>query len=337
MWLLLSIITARAIIGSSDAETMDSVQQKFADTNKDVNSVGLFGMNLDERKEYDLQKSINKRFVEGSNMLYVLKNSKILPAVSWLYLPTNKRNLRSSELDFSEETKNPFFSRWDGKRISSFRSKNQRSTRMPFNSWGGKRAHGYSDDKANFLIMRGSKSFSDKNAHKNFVEYAKRLPNFGRRTPFYSWGGKRNDNTGIDINKNINNIPDEEIEFYLPKDDAMEYTILDENEKRAAQMKTSRSRIGFNSWGGKRNDIKEFLLPLNNESLNFENVIDKNINSTDQLSEEKPINKKSRKQGFNPWGGKRSINEEFVIIPNNYDLHDNDPAKEKQDFFPWDG
>lgn len=113
--------------------------------------------------------------------------------------------------------KNPFFSRWDGKRISSFRSKNQRSTRMPFNSWGGKRAHGYLDDKASFLMMRGSKSFSDKDAHKNFVEYAKRLSNFGRRTPFYSWGGKRNVNTGFDINKYINTIPEEETEFYLPK------------------------------------------------------------------------------------------------------------------------
>lgn len=50
MWLLLLIITARAIIGSPDAETMDSVQQKFGDA-----------------------------------------NSEILPVVSWLYLPTNKR------------------------------------------------------------------------------------------------------------------------------------------------------------------------------------------------------------------------------------------------------
>lgn len=50
MWLLLSIITARAIIGSPDAETMDSMQQKFGDTNKDINSVGLFAMNPDERK-----------------------------------------------------------------------------------------------------------------------------------------------------------------------------------------------------------------------------------------------------------------------------------------------
>ncbi|KAL2722245.1 hypothetical protein V1478_009108 [Vespula squamosa] len=335
MWLLLSIITARAIIGSPDAESMDSVQQKFEDTNKDINSVGLFAMNPDERKEYDFQKSINKRFVEGSNLWYVLKNNEILPA--WLYLPTNKRSLRSSELDFSEETKNPFFSRWDGKRISSFRSKNQRSTRMPFNSWGGKR--GYLDDKASFLIMRGSKSFSDKDAHKNFVEYAKRLSNFGRRTPFYSWGGKRNINTGFDINKYINTIPEEETEFYLPKDDATEDAILDGNEKRAAQMKTSRSRIGFNSWGGKRNDIKEFQLPLNNESLRFEDNIDKNMNSTDQLliPEKKDTNKNHQKSHFEPWGGKRSINEDFMIIPNNYDLHDNNPAKQQQVFFPWGG
>lgn len=96
---------------------------------------------------------------------------------------------------------------------------------MPFNSWGGKRAHGYLDDKASFLIMRGSKSFSDKNAHKNFVEYAKRLPNFGRRTPFYSWGGKRSVNTGFDINKKINNIPNEETEFYLLKGIYMFYYI----------------------------------------------------------------------------------------------------------------
>lgn len=50
MWLLLLIITARAIIGSPDAETMDSVQQKFGDTNKDINSVELFAMNPDEIK-----------------------------------------------------------------------------------------------------------------------------------------------------------------------------------------------------------------------------------------------------------------------------------------------
>lgn len=104
-------------------------------------------------------------------------------------------------------------------------------------------------------------------------------------------------------------------------------------------MKTSRSRIGFNSWGGKRNDIKEFQLPLNNESLRFEDEIDESTNSTDQLliPEKKDTNKNSRKSHFEPWGGKRSINEEFMIIPNNYDLHDNDPAKEQQVFFPWGG
>lgn len=114
---------------------------------------------------------------------------------------------------------------------------------------------------------------------------------------------------------------------------------MDGNEKRAAQMKTSRSRIGFNSWGGKRNDIKEFQLPLNNESLSFEDIIDKNINPTDQLSilEKKAINKYSGRFPFEPWGGKRSTNAEFVIIPNNYDLHNNDPAKELQVFFPWGG
>ncbi|KAI4501110.1 hypothetical protein M0802_003913 [Mischocyttarus mexicanus] len=329
MRLLFLIITADAIIGSPNVENTNSVQQTLEDINKDINSEGLLRMSLNSEKDNDFQMGINKRFVEGSksNFWYVLKNSEILPAIPLHYLPTNKRSLKSNEL---EEMKNPFFSRCDGKRVNYFRSsKNERPIRMPFNSWGGKRGH--SDDPDNISIMRGSKSFSDKDAQKSFYEYVKRLPNFGRRTPFYSWGGKRNINIDSDLNKNVDTTSEEKNELYLPNDDTTEDTILDEidDEKRAALMKTSKSRIGFNSWGGKRKDMKEIHLPLTNESMNFEDLDDRNISPTDQLQilEKKAINEYSKRFYFQPWGGKRY----------NYDLHDNDPAKKRKVFFPWGG
>ncbi|XP_043494302.1 uncharacterized protein LOC122519114 [Polistes fuscatus] len=339
MWLLLLIIMADAIIGTPNVENTDLIQQTLEDFNKDINSAELLHMSFNNEKDNDIQKGINKRFVEGSksNFWYVLKNSEIQPTISLLYLPTNKRSLKFNE---PEEIKNPFFSRCDGKRVSHFRSsKNERPIRMPFNSWGGKR--GRLDDPANFLTMKGSKSFSDKDFQQSFYEYVKRLPNFGRRTPFYSWGGKRSINSEFDLNKNVDNTSEEKSEFYLPNEDTTEDTILDEieDEKRAALMKTSRSRIGFNSWGGKRNNDKEFHLPVTNESINSEDIIDRNINPTDQLQilEKKAINEYSRRFHFHPWGGKRSTNAEDVIIPNNYGLYDNDPAKERKVFFPWNG
>ncbi|KAK2586003.1 hypothetical protein KPH14_010573 [Odynerus spinipes] len=356
MWMLFPIVTVmiRVIIGSSDVENLNRTQLKLENVNQVIkpDRIQMYNSNLSISRalghdampeENNIQRIIHKRSAEELNTdsWSTLQKSEILPDDSLPYLPLSERNLRSSVLDPSQEKKSPSFNPWGNKQVAPSRPKSQRPIRMSFNSWGGKRAQGYLNDKAYFLISKGSKD-----AEKNFADYSKRVANFWRNrrgTPFHSWGGKRSAETEFYVDKNVGDdiISEDRADLYLSEDtfsdDTIENNISEsiENEKRAAQVRNNRLRTGFNSWGGKRNDLKDSRSSLSDGSLTFENKIGKSINDAEQqlTPGKRAITEYTRKFYFQPSDMKQSTNAEVEIIPHNYAIHNIRPMRV---FSSWD-